>query len=101
MKTPRELILERHQSAEAKLKAIRAEDLAACARSARQRRAVNAQPTFEPCGHRRDRLWQEALWPWRRVWIGVAAIWLVILALEPGHRRHAPNRLRQTAPARS
>jgi hypothetical protein len=34
MKTPRELILERHQSAEAKLKAIRAEDLAACARSA-------------------------------------------------------------------
>ena len=34
MKTPRELVLARHQSAEAKLKAIRAEDLAACARSA-------------------------------------------------------------------
>ena len=41
MKTPRELILARHQSAEAKLKTIRAEDLAACARSAAERGSLS------------------------------------------------------------
>ena len=52
MKTPRELILERHQSAEAKLKAIRAEDLAACTRSAAAGERRNAQPSIEPRDHR-------------------------------------------------
>lgn len=79
MKTPRELILERHQSADAKLKAIRAEDLAACARSAvepsRQR-----PPAFD-LSAAATRFWQEALWPWRRAWLGLAALWLVILAV--------------------
>ena len=78
MKTPRELILERHQSAEAKLKAIRAEDLAACTRS--------AAPADRPAPPALDlvtaavRFWQEALWPWRRAWIGIAVIWVFILA---------------------
>jgi hypothetical protein len=78
MKTPRELILERHRSAEAKLKTIRAEDLAVCARSAaepgRQR-----SPAFQLAGAALNFL-QEALWPWRRAWIGMAAIWVAILA---------------------
>jgi len=78
MKTPRELILERHQSAEAKLKTIRAEDLAAYARSAAQ---VSRQrpPAFD-LFTAAVRFWQEALWPWRRAWIGMAAIWVFILA---------------------
>lgn len=68
MKTPRELILERHQSAEARLKSIRAEDLAAYAKPDRD---LWSAPV---------RFWQEALWPWRRVWIGIAATWVFILA---------------------
>ena len=68
MKTPRELIIERHRTAEAKLKAIRAEDLAAYARAAaepsRQRRA-----SFSFAVIARG-LWMEVLQPWRRVWIG-------------------------------
>ena len=76
MKTPRELILERHQAAEAKLRAIRAEDLAAEASGQRQ-------PLLNLAGIA-QKLWLEALWPWRRVWIGVAASWLVILALSLG-----------------
>jgi hypothetical protein len=79
MKTPRELILERHQSAEAKLKAIRAGDLAASARSAA---AASGErwPTFSLAAVA-QRFWAETLWPWRRVWAGVAAGWLVVLAL--------------------
>ena len=116
MKTPRELILERHQPAEAKLKAIRAEDLAACTRSApvsssdrepsrlavyrntpgrsgsqnnRERWGPLRAGTARGPGDLRQlwrelwiaavRFWQEALWPWRRAWVGMAATWVAIL----------------------
>jgi hypothetical protein len=78
MKTPRELILERHQPAEAKLKAIRAEDLAACTRSVAPS-SCQAAPAFD-LATAAVRFWQEALWPWRRAWIGIAATWAFILA---------------------
>lgn len=78
MKTPRTVILERHQSAEAKLSAIRAEDLAAYTLKAREngppRRAFDLATTAA-------RFWQETFWPWRRAWLGMAAIWLVILGV--------------------
>ena len=77
MKTPRELILERHQSAETKLKAIRAEDLAACTRSAAQ--ASSQRPPAFDFSTAVVRFWQETFWPWRRAWIGMAAIWIFIL----------------------
>jgi hypothetical protein len=77
MKTPRELILERHQSAETKLKAIRAEDLAACARSAAQANC-QAPPAFD-FSTAVVKFWQETFWPWRRAWIGIATIWIFIL----------------------
>ena len=75
MKTPRELILERHQAAEAKLKALRAEDLAACARGAAEPSPARP-PAPAPAG-----FWREAFWPWRRTWTAMAVIWVVILAL--------------------
>ena len=84
MKTPRELILEHHQPAETKLKAIRAEDLAACARSAAQR--SRARPSAFDFWTAVVRFWRETLWPWRRAWIGIAAIWVFILAFNLGTR---------------
>ena len=80
MKTPRELILEHHQSAEAKLKAIRAEHLSACARSAAAEASGDHQSTSSLSAIAAQ-LWQDLFWPWRRVWAGVAATWLVILGL--------------------
>src|ERR1035437_573349 len=108
MKTPRELILARHQSAEAKLKTIRAEDLAACARSAAERGSLSPYNQARTAGDKlppplkaeldaalgpgRQRppafdlataavqFWREALWPSRRSWLGMAAIWVGILA---------------------
>jgi hypothetical protein len=78
MKTPRELILDRHQSVEAALKAIRAEDLAACTRSAAP--AGRPPPPAFDLVAAAVRFWHEALWPWRRAWIGIAATWVFILA---------------------
>ena len=79
MKTPRELILQRHQSAEAKLKAIRAEDLATCVRSATQ--SSRQRPSAFGLSTAVVRFWHETFWPWRRAWIGMAAIWVFILAV--------------------
>ena len=73
MKTPLEVILERHHAVEAKLKAIRAEDLAAEARGQPQASCGLAAVA--------QKFWLEALWPWRRVWAGVAATWVTILGL--------------------
>src|SRR5512137_2015233 len=73
MKTPREVILQRHQAAEAKLKTIRAEDLTAEA-------SGQPQPTLDFSAIV-GQLWQDMFWPWRRVWAGVAVAWLVILGM--------------------
>jgi hypothetical protein len=80
MKTPREIILERHQSAEAKLKLIRAADLAAFTRTADSAASVEPQPTLS-LSRVVEQIWQKVFWPWRRVWGGVGATWVVILGL--------------------
>lgn len=80
MKTPRELILERHQAAEAKLERIRAEDLAACTRAAATSESGRLQPSFSLAVAARQ-FWRQSLWPWRQIWLGMAAVWLVLLAL--------------------
>ncbi len=80
MKTPRELILERHQAAEAKLETIRAEDLAKYARTPASHPSGRPQPSFSLAAAARQ-FWQESLWPWRRIWLGLATIWLVLLTL--------------------
>jgi len=97
MKTPRELILQRHQSAEPKLKAIRGEDLAACARS------TATQPSHQPKQFFNlifvaMKLWQESIRPWRRIWAGMAAIWLVLLVLNLVTRETPRLARHQTAP---
>ena len=80
MKTPRELILERHRTAEAQLEKIRPEDLAAYALGSL------AQPVSERCATSWlawgvGEFWRESLRPWRRAWLGMGALWLVILAV--------------------
>ncbi len=80
MKTPRELILQRHQSAEPKLKAIRGEDLAACTRATATQASRQPEPLFS-LTFVAMKFWQESIRPWRRIWAGMAAIWLVLLAL--------------------
>ncbi|HVU07677.1 MAG TPA: hypothetical protein VHG89_03945 [Verrucomicrobiae bacterium] len=62
MKTPREILLERHQAAAPKLDAIRHE-------------IVNSK--FRR-GNFAVTIWNELIFPSRRIWAGLAAIWVVI-----------------------
>ncbi len=76
MKTPREILLERHRNAETKLDAIRKEALAEFAATP----ATESAERFSiSCAARG--LWSELIQPYRRIWAGLAAVWVVILAL--------------------
>ena len=68
MKTPRELLLKRHEAALPKLDALRA--AAFPARS--QLSTLNSQPAS---------LWERLFGPNPLAWAGLAAVWLVLLAV--------------------
>jgi hypothetical protein len=75
MKTPRDILLVRHQTAAPKLDAIRREVLAEKVTPARAggSGALAAVWLNWPVV-----LWRELIWPSRRIWTGLAAIWILI-----------------------
>ncbi len=84
MKTPRDLLLARHHPATPQLDSVRAQALAAAFPNTRTPRHATARL--------RD-WWQELFWPARRAWLGLAAVWVVILGsqlarTERGHAEH-------------
>jgi hypothetical protein len=111
MKTPREILLRRHESAEARLDAIRNNVLTTQESAVESVRSTqNAAITTDAAASSRPadnltlspgervsvnpinanagafswlavKLWQELFWSCRRVWIGLGAAWLVILTL--------------------
>jgi hypothetical protein len=81
MKTPREIILEHHRSADAELDRIRPETLAACVQESVAPHGHAIAHAAGWCYHAAGGLWHEALWPWRRAWIGLAVVWLILSAL--------------------
>jgi hypothetical protein len=87
MKTPREFILERHRSADEKLQSIRPDELAALAAASSVQAATADRPRFSLV-LAATTFWRESIRPWRRVWAGLAAIWIAILALQISSTEH-------------
>ena len=78
MKTPREVLFDRHGQAEGSLDEIRKRVLA------HECRAVASDDAPRSSLSVADsvvKLWQELILPCRRIWCGLAVVWLVILAL--------------------
>ena len=93
MKTPRDILLERHQAAKSKLDAIRSEVVAQCREEQRTTKTgLMSLPLL---------LWRELIFPSRRTWAGIAAAWLVILVVNFSLRDPAQpgNVIKATAPA--
>lgn len=90
MKTPREILLQRHQSAQPKLDAIRKQVVATLSSPSKASRSFH-----QPFSLARLplKLWQELVWSCRRVWIGFAAVWLVIVAVNVANNSGEPNRV--------
>ncbi len=84
MKTPRQILFEKHQAVTPKLDLIR-------------QRAISPSPALTPAlshpmgegelypaGLEKSipwKLWLELIWPARRVWLGVAGLWVIIAVL--------------------
>jgi hypothetical protein len=94
MKTPREILLERHRRAEASLDQVRMKVLASLKPSPHRFRAATDEDGVSPTGlsYRLAasaalsiaavlrKPWLELIWPSRRAWAGMAALWLAVLA---------------------
>ena len=93
MKTPRDILFNRHQSADAKLDQIRHEVVS---------RLVNP---IEPQKSSLPvlvllRLWQELVWPCRRTWAALAAVWVLMLGVNVSLRDPGQLALATASPAR-
>ena len=75
MKTARELLLKRHRSIEPKLDALRAKTVSALRDSATDLPVASAKTSLKL------RIWQELILPTRRLWLGMAAVWCLIVLL--------------------
>jgi hypothetical protein len=100
MKTPREILLRRHRTAEPKLDRIREEVLAAelscSAPSTRERKSQNENLIRAMA----LKLWHELVWPCRCAWTGMGVLWLMMLAINLGLSGHRPADLESSsAPA--
>jgi len=84
MKTPREILLKRHQAVEPKLDAIRNNVVREGRRAAVPEFRVAGTATLPMS------IWRELIFPCRRIWAGLAAVWIVILAVNLSMRDHSP-----------
>jgi len=75
MKTPREILLKRHQSVESKLDRMWTRNLSP---ELRQAGTPARENVFLAAGWT---LWRELIWPSRRIWAGLACAWLLIIGL--------------------
>jgi hypothetical protein len=74
MKTPREILLQRHEAATPKLDAVREAALAEITAKTAAKLLL-ARESFVII------LWRELFWSCRRVWAGLAAIWITMLVV--------------------
>jgi hypothetical protein len=81
MKTPREILLRRHELATRELDKRRAEALSAMRSSPSNatRHEVDQELSLPLRALRA--VWRELIWPCRKTWAGIAAVWLVIISI--------------------
>lgn len=76
MKTPRQILFERHHSALGKLDRIRAKTLSNEWSGVREERRRDAR---HPAAAVLRKLWHELIWPCRRAWAGFVVVWIALL----------------------
>jgi hypothetical protein len=98
MKTPRDLLFARHQAAGPRLDAIR-RDVMAAEFNHQDTKAQSWPVVFMSwCLGGFNRLWLELVWPCRRVWTGLAAVWVFLLIINVAQRDHSPVIIAQSQP---
>ena len=98
MKTPQEILFARHQSAAGpRLDAIRREVVAEL-----NHQGTKAQSWTKTlvswCLGCSNKLWLELVWPCRRIWAGLAAVWILIFVFNFSQRDPAEMLARKSSP---
>jgi hypothetical protein len=91
MKTPRDLLLARHQAAAPKLDAIRREVVARQCASTGTHKARASVGFLTP-------FWLELVWPCRRFWTGLAAVWVLLVIVNVSQRDGSHSRIAKSPP---
>jgi len=91
MKTPREILFQRHESTSPQLDAIRQEVITRHCGPARRDQVGSY-------AGRLARLGRELFWPCRRIWTGLATVWLLLVIINLSQRDGATNRLAKAPP---
>jgi len=98
MKTPRDILFARHQSAAPKLDAIRRQVVLEL-----NHQDTKAQSRTENlvswCLGGSKKLWQELIWPCRRIWTGLAAIWILIFIVNFSQRDGSQTMIAKSSPS--
>jgi hypothetical protein len=89
MKTPREILLEQHRSVAPKLDAIRREVVGELNNEGAKTQSWAADFVSWCLGGSKQ-LWLELIWPCRRIWAGLAAVWVLILAANISLHEQSP-----------
>jgi hypothetical protein len=98
MKTPRDIMLARHRAVEPKLDAIRHEVVEVAADVNRRKQSVR-ELTFAATLANAIRLsFLELIWPYRRTWAGLAAVWMALLIFNVSQRDKAELAARKLPP---
>lgn len=87
MKTPREILLARHKAIEPKLDDIRQNIVGELNNKGAKTQSISHTPLSVFLGLPKV-VWRELVWPSRRIWAGLAAVWILIVAANFSIRDH-------------
>jgi hypothetical protein len=97
MKTPRDILFARHQAATPKLDALRREIVEGLNNQATKEQSWSASlvTLFLCCS---KQFWRELIWPCRRIWAGLAAVWILIFVFNFSQRDPSELMARKAPP---
>jgi hypothetical protein len=98
MKTPREILLARHKAVEPKLDDIRRQVMGELNNKGSKTQSFSDSLVswLVSCP---NAIWRELIWPARRVWSGLAVVWLLIFAVNFSIRDHSEIKVAKSAPS--
>ena len=79
MKTPREILLARHKAVERKLDDVRKSVVRKLNNEVTKTQSI-PDGIFSSLLRLPTAIWRELIWPARRIWTGLVAVWILILA---------------------
>jgi hypothetical protein len=96
MKTPRDILFTRHQDAAPKLDAIRRKLVTGLNGTDSK---VPSRPDIRLswCLGVSNKLWQELVWPSRRIWAGLAAAWILIFIVNFSQRENSQTMIAKSS----